>query len=55
MHVADQEEDHAITGFITLPDELVLVGWAGLERRLPRDSRIVKESLARANAKVTYR
>jgi RNAse (barnase) inhibitor barstar len=39
----------AITGLVSLPDKLIFVGWADLEKRLTKDSKIMKEFLLKHN------
>lgn len=38
-----------ITGLVTMPKRLILIGWFNIESRLPRDSRIMKECLEELN------
>ena len=38
-----------ITGIVELPDKIEFVGWSELERRLPEDSKIMKECLLEHN------
>jgi len=39
----------AITGLVTMPKRLILIGWFNIESRFPRDSRIMKECLEELN------
>ncbi|WP_026695693.1 barstar family protein [Peribacillus kribbensis] len=39
----------AITGPIDMPEKLTLIGWAQLEKTLPRDASIMKECLIEYN------
>jgi|GEM_PF-716940 len=40
----------AITGLVSMPHRLRLIGWISVESRLPRDSRIMKEMLDELNS-----
>ncbi|WP_163100705.1 barstar family protein [Peribacillus alkalitolerans] len=39
----------AITGLISMPDKLVLIGWSEFEKSLPSDAKIMKELLYKHN------
>ncbi|WP_248733733.1 barstar family protein [Neobacillus rhizosphaerae] len=39
----------AITGLVELPDKLEFIGWAKLQKKLPRDATIMKKCLVDYN------